>query len=67
MDPEKQVGIVISSFRFVAGAVEQILRPENFHRFRANAAALNNRAVFEIPPLLQGFLEGSEQLRAASA
>ncbi len=64
---EKQVGIVISSFRFIVGAVEQIMQPEMFHRFRANAAGLNNRAVLEIPALLQGILERSKELPAASA
>jgi UDP-N-acetylglucosamine:LPS N-acetylglucosamine transferase len=53
---EKQVGMVISSFRSIASAVEQMMQTETLHRFRANAAALRNRAVFEIPGLLKGLL-----------
>lgn len=56
---EKQVGIVLRSFRDIARAVEQLLRPANLLRYRANAAALENRAVFEIPPILRGIVEGA--------
>jgi 1,2-diacylglycerol 3-beta-galactosyltransferase len=64
---ENAVGIVISSFRFIVGAVEQMLQPENYSRLRANAAALNNRAVFEIPVLLQKILGKSKELRTTAA
>ncbi len=57
---EKQVGVVLPSFRDVARAVVEILRPENFCRFRSNAAALKNRAVLEIPAMLNGILQKQE-------
>lgn len=53
---QKQVGLVISSFRNIAQAVEKFLQPETFTRYRANVTAMNNRAVFEIPDILQEIL-----------
>ena len=54
---EKQVGVSVSSFRNVDSAVERLVRPANFARFRRNAAALENRAVFEIVEILQRILQ----------
>jgi 1,2-diacylglycerol 3-beta-galactosyltransferase len=54
---EKQVGLVLRSFRFIIQAVAELLQPENYRRFRANAAAIENRAVFEIPEILGKILE----------
>jgi 1,2-diacylglycerol 3-beta-galactosyltransferase len=54
---EQQVGLVVRSFRNVAGAVRKLLEPERFEQYRAHAAAINNRAVFEIPDLLEKILE----------
>ena len=53
---QQQLGLVIRSFRDIDRAVEQFLQPENFARYRANVAAMNNRAVFEIPDILQKIL-----------
>ncbi len=53
---QKDVGVVIRSFRNIAPAVEKFLQPENFARYRANVAAVNNQAVFEIPDILQKIL-----------
>ena len=53
---QKEVGLVIPSFRNIAQAVEQFLQPEIFARYRANVAAVNNRAVFEISDSLQNIL-----------
>lgn len=58
---EKQVGIVIPSFRLISNAVERMLQPGRLSCFRANAYALNNRAVFEIPSILKEILEGKHQ------
>jgi 1,2-diacylglycerol 3-beta-galactosyltransferase len=49
---EKQVGLVLRSFRQITQTVEVLLDPANFARYRGNAAAMNNRAVFEIPGIL---------------
>jgi len=56
---ERELGIVLPSFSRIAGGVGEMLRPERHTRFRRNAAAIHNSAVFEIPALL------SEILRAA--
>lgn len=56
---QQKVGLVIPSFRKIAWAVEQFLQPENFARYRANVAAVNNQAVFEIPDILQKILATS--------
>ncbi|MEK7408448.1 MAG: glycosyltransferase, partial [Acidobacteriota bacterium] len=53
---EKQLGIVVHSFRHIDRAVAQLLDPANFARCRANAAALRNRAVYEIPDILETIL-----------
>ena len=46
---EKQVGIVLPNFRAIAATVREMLSPEAFARFRASAAMVQHRAVFEIP------------------
>jgi 1,2-diacylglycerol 3-beta-galactosyltransferase len=56
---ERGAGIVLPDFRGVARAVEEMLRPESYARFRAAAASQNNRAVFEIPGILEKILATS--------
>ena len=58
---EKQVGVVLKSFREINGAVAQVIEPSTLARFRSNAAALHNRAVFEIPGFLGQILERSRE------
>jgi 1,2-diacylglycerol 3-beta-galactosyltransferase len=54
---EQGVGIAVKSFvREIRGAVEHLLAPENYERFRDRAAGIRNRAVYEIPDLLDGIL-----------
>ena len=53
---EKQVGVVLPSFRTIDVGLRELLDPANFGRFRANAAAITNRAVFEIPEILETLL-----------
>lgn len=50
---EKHVGVVLKSFRDINAGLRELLDPGNFERFRANAAAIRNRAVFEIPDILE--------------
>jgi 1,2-diacylglycerol 3-beta-galactosyltransferase len=52
-------GIVLKNFRGIAEAVNQLLEPAAYERYRANAAAQDNRAVFEIPDILHRILEQS--------
>jgi 1,2-diacylglycerol 3-beta-galactosyltransferase len=49
---EKRVGIVLKSFREVVAGVGQMLEASNLAEFRKNIAALENRAIFEIPEIL---------------
>jgi 1,2-diacylglycerol 3-beta-galactosyltransferase len=56
---EKEVGVVLRNFREIDQAVAQLIEPSALARYRANAAALNNRAVFEIPAMLERILEES--------
>src|ERR1700693_484224 len=58
---EKEVGIVVRSHRQVAGAVAELLKPGELARFRARAAAMENRAVFEIPAIFEKILDGSSE------
>jgi len=50
---EQGVGLVLPNFRGIAGAVDELLRPDNYARFREATANSRNRAVFEIPDILQ--------------
>jgi UDP-N-acetylglucosamine:LPS N-acetylglucosamine transferase len=61
---EKQFGEVLRSFKEVVPAVARMIEPANLARYRANAAALENRAVFEIPGILEEILERSRQENA---
>ena len=53
---ENQMGLVLRSFRYIVQAVAELLQPENYKRFHAKAAGYENRAVFEIPDMLQKIL-----------
>jgi 1,2-diacylglycerol 3-beta-galactosyltransferase len=53
---EKELGVVLKSFREINTGLGKLLEPANFTRFRANAAAIVNRAVFEIPEILERLL-----------
>lgn len=53
---EKQVGLVVPSFRKIHQTVAQLLEPGRFEWYRANAAAIENRAVFEIPDIFEEIL-----------
>ncbi|HEY6390527.1 MAG TPA: galactosyldiacylglycerol synthase [Bryobacteraceae bacterium] len=54
---EKQVGIVLKSFRDIDAGLKELLEPTNYTRFRANTAAIKNRAVFEIPEILESVMQ----------
>jgi len=56
---EKQVGIVLRNFHKIDEAVARLIEPAVLARYRANAAAIHNRAVFEIPGILEQILERS--------
>ena len=54
---EQQLGLVVSSFDKLAEAIPELLRPEHFNRFRANAARLRNSAVYDAVRWLDSILE----------
>jgi UDP-N-acetylglucosamine:LPS N-acetylglucosamine transferase len=54
---ENEAGLVLRNFRKIDEAVAKLIEPTALARYRANAAALENRAVFEIPAMLEQILE----------
>jgi hypothetical protein len=54
---EKQLGIVVTSFRQIATGVRELLAPATFERLRHNARAYSNRALFEVPQILDEVFE----------
>ncbi|HET6930167.1 MAG TPA: glycosyltransferase [Candidatus Acidoferrum sp.] len=53
---EKRVGIVLKNFREIVGGVRQLLEPAKLAEFRRNVAALENRAIFEVPEIFARLL-----------
>jgi 1,2-diacylglycerol 3-beta-galactosyltransferase len=54
---EQGVGIVLPNFRGIGRAVEELLSPGSYARYRTATERLNNRAVFEIPGILTRILQ----------
>jgi UDP-N-acetylglucosamine:LPS N-acetylglucosamine transferase len=50
---EMGVGTVLPNFRGIGRAVEELLEPAAYQRFRDATGRLQNRAVFEIPDILE--------------
>ena len=44
---------MLPNFRGIRAAVAELLEPRNYSHFRSTAEAQNNRAVFEIPDILE--------------
>jgi 1,2-diacylglycerol 3-beta-galactosyltransferase len=61
---QNRLGIVLPSFRQIAGAVATMLDREQLTGLRASVKAMDNRAVFEIPEILEGLIS---QHRAANS
>jgi len=65
---EKQVGVVIKSFRReVVEAVRHFLEPGQLDAMKRNVTAQHNRAVFEIPEFLSRLLGENPQASAQSS
>ena len=64
---EQQVGMVVNNFSHLGKAVAELLSPARYERYRANAAALKNSAVYEIPELLARVLGGADDRFMSSA
>jgi Glycosyltransferase family 28 C-terminal domain len=58
---ENEAGVVLHSFRGIEKAVAQLIEPAVLARYRDNAAAMKNQAVFEIPGFLKRILEQTGQ------
>jgi 1,2-diacylglycerol 3-beta-galactosyltransferase len=61
---EQGLGLVLPNFRGIARAVDELLQPDRFAEFRSAAGRQNNRAVFEIPDMLERILRESRAGRA---
>jgi len=55
---EQGVGLVLNHFRQIAPAVEQLLDPTAYAQFRAATVRVENRAVMEIPDILERIASG---------
>lgn len=62
---EQGVGLVCPSFAKVAGAVEELVR--NLEMYQKATRQVENRAVFELPGILQGILSWAEAPAAGEA
>ncbi|HXP23818.1 MAG TPA: hypothetical protein VN807_06735, partial [Candidatus Sulfotelmatobacter sp.] len=58
---------VLNGFKEIVPAVSRLITPAILARYRANAAAMNNQAVFEIPNILQTIFERSNPSAKAEA
>jgi hypothetical protein len=64
---EHGLGLVLRSFSVIAPAVERMLNPAELNGFRARVGALENRAVFEIPEIIELLMAGRpNDLRAGA-
>ncbi len=53
---EQGVGVVLRSFRDIESAVQQLLTGKRLEAMKTKIAVMENRALFEIPPILQQIL-----------
>jgi 1,2-diacylglycerol 3-beta-galactosyltransferase len=51
-----ELGLVLPNFRGIEKAVAELIQPGKLEKFRKNAEAIRNRAVFEIPEILASLL-----------
>jgi hypothetical protein len=56
---ERHLGLVVRGPQQIPTAIRELLERGNLARFRAQAAAVHNRAVYEIPSILQRIVEGT--------
>ncbi len=54
---ENRMGITLKSFKEIAFGVHTLLQPEMFEEFRQNARMHSNRALFEVPEILEEVFE----------
>jgi 1,2-diacylglycerol 3-beta-galactosyltransferase len=56
---EKHLGLVVRGPHQIPAAIKDLLERGNLARFRAQAAAVHNQAVFEVPAILRRIVEGT--------
>ena len=54
---DNEVGLVVPNFRHIDEVAGRLIEPATLARYRARAAAMRNRAVFEIPDILERILD----------
>lgn len=59
---EKGVGMRLPNFRAIAKAVDELLEPATYAKYRAATEAQNNRGVFEVCDIIDGLLSGDDAL-----
>jgi Glycosyltransferase family 28 C-terminal domain/Monogalactosyldiacylglycerol (MGDG) synthase len=64
---EKGYGIVVPNFKKIAPGVRLLLQNTNFTKFRRSVSSYRNRALFEVPVILQKILEASDKPGRISA
>jgi hypothetical protein len=64
---EKAYGIVVPNFKKIAPSVRLLLQSTNFTKFRRSVSSYRNRALFEVPVILQKILEASDKPGTISA
>jgi UDP-N-acetylglucosamine:LPS N-acetylglucosamine transferase len=57
---EQGIGLVLPNFRNIAEAVNDLLAPEHYAAYRAATERMQNRAVFEIPAILDQLLRSGD-------
>ena len=55
---EKNAGIVLESFKLIRDGVEQVV--SRLDEFRASTSQIRNRAVFEIPDILERIMSAAQ-------
>lgn len=63
---ENRVGLVVRGFREVAKATAHLLEGDRLQRYRTNAQAIRNRAVFEVPSFMESVLKEGPARRRLS-
>jgi 1,2-diacylglycerol 3-beta-galactosyltransferase len=58
---EQGVGIVLKDFKQIEKAVEDLLRGDKLEEMRKRISLMDNRAVYEIPPILESILKQHAQ------
>jgi 1,2-diacylglycerol 3-beta-galactosyltransferase len=62
---ELGAGMVVRSFHEVVDVVGRLIEPATLARYQAAAASFNNRAVFEIPEILDRILTSASRSESA--